>query len=52
VKRLGISKIKLTTNGFLLERLAKPLKDAGMQSINVSLDAVDEDVFFFNEQAE
>ena len=46
VKRLGISKIKLTTNGFLLERLAKPLKEAGMQSINVSLDAVDEDVFF------
>jgi cyclic pyranopterin phosphate synthase len=46
VKRLGIAKIKLTTNGFLLERLAKPLKDAGMQSINVSLDAVDEDVFF------
>ena len=49
VKRLGISKIKLTTNGFLLERLARPLKEAGMQSINVSLDAVDEDVFFFNE---
>ena len=46
VKGLGISKIKLTTNGFLLERLAKPLKEAGMQSINVSLDAVDEDVFF------
>lgn len=46
VKQSGIDKIKLTTNGFLLERLAKPLKDAGMQSINVSLDAVDEDVFF------
>jgi cyclic pyranopterin phosphate synthase len=46
VKQLGIDKIKLTTNGFLLERLAKPLKEAGMQSINVSLDAVDEDVFF------
>lgn len=45
-KKLGIPKIKLTTNGFLLERLAKPLKEAGMQSINVSLDAVDEDVFF------
>jgi cyclic pyranopterin phosphate synthase len=30
----------------LLERLAKPLKEAGMQSINVSLDAIDEDVFF------
>jgi cyclic pyranopterin phosphate synthase len=46
IKRLGISKIKLTTNGFLLERLAKTLREAGMQSINVSLDAVDEDVFF------
>jgi cyclic pyranopterin phosphate synthase len=46
VKALGISKIKLTTNGFLLERMAKALMDAGMQSINVSLDAVDEDVFF------
>ena len=46
IKRLGIDKIKLTTNGLLLERFAKPLKDAGMQSINVSLDAVDEDVFF------
>lgn len=46
IKRLGIPKIKLTTNGFLLERLAKPLKEAGMQSINVSLDAVEEDVFF------
>jgi len=46
VKRLGIDKIKLTTNGFLLERFATQLKDAGMQSINVSLDAVDEGVFF------
>ncbi|WP_431215621.1 radical SAM protein [Puia sp. P3] len=46
IKALGIPKIKLTTNGFLLERLALPLKEAGMQSINVSLDAIDEDVFF------
>ena len=46
VKAMGISKIKLTTNGFLLQRLARPLQEAGMQSINVSLDAVDEDVFF------
>jgi cyclic pyranopterin phosphate synthase len=38
--------IKLTTNGFLLERLALPLKEAGLQSINVSLDAVDEETFF------
>ena len=46
IKAIGIPRIKLTTNGFLLERLALPLKEAGMQSINVSLDAVDEDVFF------
>ncbi len=46
ISTLGISDIKLTTNGFLLERLAKPLKGAGMRSINVSLDAVDEDIFF------
>ncbi len=46
IKQLGIPKIKLTTNGFLLERLAAPMKEAGLQSINVSLDAVEEDVFF------
>jgi cyclic pyranopterin phosphate synthase len=46
IKAIGIPQIKLTTNGFLLERLAIPLKEAGLQSINVSLDAVDEDVFF------
>src|SRR5436190_6389368 len=46
INAMGIKKIKLTTNGFLLERLAVPMKEAGLQSINVSLDAVDEDVFF------
>jgi len=46
IKAIGIPRIRLTTNGFLLERLALPLKEAGMQSINVSLDAIDEDVFF------
>ena len=46
IKQLGIQKIKLTTNGFLLERLAISMKEAGLQSINVSLDAVDEDIFF------
>jgi cyclic pyranopterin phosphate synthase len=46
IAALGISEIKLTTNGFLLERFAKSLKEAGMKSINVSLDAIDEDVFF------
>jgi cyclic pyranopterin phosphate synthase len=46
VRTLGIPHIKLTTNGSLLERLAMPLKEAGMESINVSLDAMDEGVFF------
>ena len=46
IREIGIDNIKLTTNGFLLERLAKPMKLAGMKAINVSLDAVDEDVFF------
>jgi GTP 3',8-cyclase len=46
INTIGIPEIKLTTNGLLLERMAKPMKDAGMQSINVSLDAMDEDVFF------
>jgi cyclic pyranopterin phosphate synthase len=46
IKEMGIPKIKITTNGFLLERMALPMKAAGMQSINVSLDAVDEDIFF------
>ena len=46
IKALGISDIKLTTNGFLLEKMASQMKQAGMKSINVSLDAMDEDVFF------
>lgn len=46
IKSIGIPAIKLTTNGFLLERMAGAMQKAGMQSINVSLDAIDEDIFF------
>lgn len=46
IKAMGIEEIKLTTNGFLLERMASALQKAGMKSINVSLDAIDEKVFF------
>ena len=46
IRGMEIEDIKLTTNGFLLERMALPMKQAGMKSINVSLDSVDEDVFF------
>ncbi len=37
--------IKMTTNGFLLSRLAKPLKEAGLKELNISLDALDPIVF-------
>jgi GTP 3',8-cyclase len=37
--------IALTTNGHLLEGLAAPLKDAGLNRITVSMDAVDPETF-------
>jgi GTP 3',8-cyclase len=37
--------IALTTNGHLLAEMAKPLKDAGLRRVTVSMDAVDADRF-------
>lgn len=37
--------LALTTNGHLLEELARPLKDAGLDRVTVSMDAVDQAVF-------
>jgi cyclic pyranopterin phosphate synthase len=37
--------LALTTNGHLLERLAQPLKDAGLNRVTVSMDAVDSETF-------
>jgi cyclic pyranopterin phosphate synthase len=37
--------LALTTNGSLLERLAGPLRDAGLQRVTVSLDSLDAAVF-------
>ena len=37
--------LTLTTNGSLLEPLAKPLRDAGLRRITVSLDSLDDAVF-------
>ncbi len=39
----GIEDIALTTNGLLLPQFAGPLKDAGLNRITVSLDALDPD---------
>lgn len=41
----GIDELTLTTNGSLLEELAEDLAHAGLDRVNVSLDAVDPDVF-------
>ena len=46
IREMGIASIRLTTNGFLLERQAAQLKEAGLDALNVSLDAIDEEVFF------
>jgi cyclic pyranopterin phosphate synthase len=37
--------ISLTTNGIGLDRLAEPLRGAGLDRINVSLDTIDREVF-------
>ena len=39
----GIQDVSLTTNGMLLEKLAAPLKQAGLARVNVSLDTLKSD---------
>ncbi|HCP11316.1 MAG TPA: GTP 3',8-cyclase MoaA [Planctomycetaceae bacterium] len=41
----GIVDIGLTTNGMLLSELAQPLRQAGLRRLNISLDALDLEVF-------
>ena len=41
----GIEKVTLTTNGILLEELMEELHDAGIDSINISLDTLDRDLY-------
>ncbi|WHY87735.1 GTP 3',8-cyclase MoaA [Neobacillus novalis] len=41
----GLSDIGLTTNGVLLPKLAKDLKEAGLKRVNVSLDTLNDDLF-------
>lgn len=40
--RIGVEDLALTTNASQLARLARPLKDAGLQRVNVSIDSLDE----------
>ena len=41
----GIEDIGLTTNGVLLRQYAQPLYDAGLRRLNMSLDAMDPEIF-------
>lgn len=41
----GINEITITTNGYLLAKLAEPLKEAGLTRVNVSLDTLKPDLF-------
>jgi cyclic pyranopterin phosphate synthase len=43
--RLPLRSLSLTTNGFLLRSLARPLAEAGLRRINVSLDTLQHDRF-------
>jgi cyclic pyranopterin phosphate synthase len=41
----GLDELVMTSNGSQLERLAQPLKDAGVKRINISLDSLDPEKF-------
>ncbi len=41
----GVRSLSMTTNGVLLKRLAGPLKNAGLQRVNVSIDTLNPEKF-------
>ncbi len=43
----GIGEVCLTTNGIMLPRLAKSLKEAGVRRLNISLDTLDRDKYAY-----
>ena len=45
IQTIGIDDIRLTTNAYYLKGKAKKLKDAGLKSINISVDAMDIELF-------
>lgn len=46
LRELGLQRVSMTSNGTLLGRYAEPLKRAGLDDINVSIDAIDPRRFF------
>ena len=45
IREQGIHRISMTTNGLRLAKLARPLKDAGLERVNVSVDTLDPEKF-------
>ncbi len=45
IQKIGISDIRLTTNAYYLKEKAAKLFDAGVKSVNISVDAIDQDIF-------
>ncbi|MGC8855960.1 MAG: GTP 3',8-cyclase MoaA [Anaerolineae bacterium] len=41
----GVRSVSMTTNGILLSRLARPLAEAGLQRVNVSIDTLNPEKF-------
>ena len=41
----GLDEVTMTTNGMLLPKMAQPLKDAGMNRLNISIDSLQPDRF-------
>ena len=45
IRAAGITRISMTTNGLRLTDLAQPLKEAGLERVNVSVDTLDPERF-------
>jgi cyclic pyranopterin phosphate synthase len=41
----GVRTVAMTTNGLLLDKMAQPLVDAGLQRVNISIDTLNPDKF-------
>ena len=41
----GIKDLTMTTNAYMLPKMAQPLKDAGLHRVTISLDTLDDEVF-------
>ena len=45
IKKIGIRELSLTTNGLMLSQMARELKSAGLDRVNISLDTLDAEKF-------